>query len=56
MKLLDIIKVDFEVTGQLQVRYSVFVRYWRKNGNIMGQHELFIDFEAAYESVGGEVF
>jgi len=25
--------VNFYVTDQLLIRYSVFVRYWRKNGS-----------------------
>ena len=29
-KLLDIIIVDLEATGQLQIIYSAFVKYWRK--------------------------
>jgi len=34
-----IISVDFEVTNQLLVTYSVFVRY-RHNGSIMGKEKL----------------
>jgi hypothetical protein len=34
-KLLGIINVDFDATGQLQIIYSEFVIFWRKNGNIM---------------------
>ena len=32
-KLLGILNVDFEATGQLLIMYSVFVKYLRKNGN-----------------------
>jgi len=34
MKLLGVISVDFDVSDQLLVRYSVFVSYRRKNGSI----------------------
>jgi len=34
MKLLGIISVNFDVIDQLLIRYSVFTRYWRKNGSI----------------------
>jgi len=36
--LLGIINVDFNITDQLLIRYSVSIRYWRKNGSIMGQY------------------
>jgi len=36
-KLLGIISVDFDATGQLMITYSTFVKYLRKNGNIMEQ-------------------
>jgi hypothetical protein len=28
--------VDIDVIDQLLIRYSEFVKYWRKNGSIMG--------------------
>ena len=34
-KLLVMIKVDFDPTGQLLTIYSAFVKYLRKNGNTM---------------------
>jgi hypothetical protein len=37
-KLMGIISVDLSITDQLMIRYSVFVRYWRKFGSIMGQY------------------
>jgi len=42
--------VDFNVTDQLLIKYSTFVRYWRKtgNGNIMHNTSV-IDFEKAYD-------
>jgi len=36
-KLLGIISVDFDATGQLLILYSAFVQYFRKNGNMMKQ-------------------
>jgi len=30
--------VDFDVIDKLLVTYYVFIRYWRKNGSIMGQY------------------
>jgi len=38
MKLLGIISVDFDVTDQLLMSYSLFVRYWRESGSIVGQY------------------
>jgi hypothetical protein len=38
MKLLGIVSVDFDVTDQLMIRISAFVRYWRKNGSTMRQY------------------
>jgi len=34
-KLLGIMSVDFDATGQLLIIYSAFVKYLRKNGNTM---------------------
>jgi hypothetical protein len=42
--------VDFNVTYQLLIRYSTFVileRKWEYNGRA---HQLFIEFEKAYDS------
>jgi hypothetical protein len=36
-KLLGIISVNFNATGQLLVTYSAIVKYLRKNGNKMKQ-------------------
>jgi len=36
-KLLGIINVDFDATGQLLIIYSAFIKYFRKNGNTMKQ-------------------
>jgi hypothetical protein len=53
MKLLGIISVGFDVTNQLLIRFSAFVRYWRKNWSTMRQY--IIDFKKAYDSVRREV-
>jgi hypothetical protein len=37
-KLLGIISVDFAITNELLIRHSAFIRYWGKNGSIMGQY------------------
>jgi hypothetical protein len=37
IKLLAIIGVDFDATGQLRIIHSAFVKYLRKNGNKMKQ-------------------
>jgi hypothetical protein len=56
MKLLGIISVGFDVTGQLLIRFSPFVRYWRKKQEYNeAVHQLFIDFKKAYESERREV-
>jgi len=36
-KLLGIMNVDFDATGQLLIIYSAFVKYLRKNGNTTKQ-------------------
>jgi hypothetical protein len=36
-KLLEIINVGFDVTDQLLIRFSAFVKYWRKNVSTMRQ-------------------
>jgi hypothetical protein len=55
MKLLGITSVGFDVAVQLLIRFSVFVRYWRKNGSTMRVHQLLMDFKKAYDSVRREV-
>ena len=54
-KLLGIINVDFDATGQLLTVYSAFIKYWRKMGINEAVHQLFIDFKKAYDSVRREV-
>jgi hypothetical protein len=51
MKSLGIISVGFDATDQLLIRSFAFVRYWRKKGNTMRVHQLFVDFKKAYDSV-----
>jgi hypothetical protein len=48
--------VGFDVTDQLLIRFSAFVRYWRKEWEYNERvHQLFIDFKKAYDSVRREV-
>jgi hypothetical protein len=45
----------FDITDQLLIRISAFVRYWRKNGSTMRQYIGYSDFKKAYDSVRREV-
>jgi hypothetical protein len=48
--------VGFDVTDQLLIRFSAFVRYWRKKRKYNETvHQLFIHIKKAYDSVSGEV-
>jgi hypothetical protein len=38
MKLLGITSVDFDVIDQQLITFSVFGRYWRKNGSMIVQY------------------
>jgi len=51
-KLLGIIGVDFAIKDELLIRYSAFIRSWRKNETV---HQLFINFKKAYDSVSRDV-
>jgi hypothetical protein len=56
MKLLGTISVDFDITDQLLIRFSAFVRYWRKKWEYSETvHHLFLGFKKAYDSVKREV-
>jgi hypothetical protein len=56
MKLLVAISVDFEVTDQLLIRVSAFVRYWRKKWDYNKRaHQLLLEFKKVYNSVRREV-
>ena len=52
MKLLGTISVDFYVTDQLLIIYSVFMKNllekWKYNGAI---HQLFMDTEKGYDLI-----
>jgi hypothetical protein len=53
---LGIISAGFHVTDQLIIRFSAFVRYWRKKWEYNETvHQLFIDFRKEYGSVRREV-
>jgi hypothetical protein len=55
-KLLGIISVDFDVTGQLLITYSAFIKYLKKKWEYdEALHQLFIDFKKAYDSVRRKV-
>jgi len=54
-KLLGIISVDFNGTGQLLIIYFAFANYMRKKQYNEAVHHLFIDFRRAYESVWREI-
>jgi hypothetical protein len=49
--------VDFDVTDQLLIRFSAFVRYWSKKWECSETvHQLFIDFKKAHDSIRRDVF
>jgi hypothetical protein len=53
MKLLGIISVGFEVTDQLLIRFSAFIRYWKKEKKYEYServHQLFIDIKKAQKN------
>jgi hypothetical protein len=50
MKLLGITSVGFDITDQLLIRFSAFVRYWRKNGSTVRQYISYV-----HDSVRREV-
>jgi hypothetical protein len=53
---LRIINVGFDVIDQLLIRFSAFVRYWRRAWEYSETvHQLFVDFKKAYDSVKREV-
>jgi hypothetical protein len=48
--------VDFNITDQLLIRFSSFIKYWRKKWEYTETvYQLFIDFKKAYDSVTREV-
>jgi hypothetical protein len=54
-KLLGIISVGFDITGQLLIRYSAFVKHSKKWEYNEAEHQLFVDFKKVYDSVRREV-
>jgi hypothetical protein len=56
-RLFEIFSVDFEVTSELLIIHSAFIRYWRLKWECnKAVHELFIEFKEACDSVRREVF
>jgi hypothetical protein len=48
--------MGYDVTDQLLIRFSAFVRYWRKNWEYnVTVYQLFIEFKKAYDSERKEV-
>ena len=48
-KLLRIVNVDFDATGQLLIIYSAFVKYLRKNESTTKECIIYIYFKKAYD-------
>jgi len=49
-KLLGVIKMDLDATGQLLIIYSAYIKYLRKKWEyIEAVYQLFIDFKKAYD-------
>jgi hypothetical protein len=55
MKLLGIINVGSNIIDQLLIRFSAFVRYWRKWEYNETVYQLFVDFKTASDSVRREI-
>ena len=51
-KLLEIINVDFDATGQLLCVRKILKKKWHYNETV---HQLFVDLKKAYDSVRREV-
>jgi hypothetical protein len=48
--------VGFDITDQLLIRFSAFVRYWRKKKlEYETVHQPFKDFKKGYDSVNREI-
>jgi len=55
-KLLGIIGVDFDVTGQLLIKYSAFIKHLRRKWEYNeAVNQLFIDLKNTCVSAGMEV-
>jgi hypothetical protein len=55
MKFLGIISVGFDITDQLLITLSAFLRYLRKNGNTMRQYIAIDRHQTAYDLVWREI-
>jgi hypothetical protein len=56
MKLFGIINVGSDVIDQLLIKFSAFVRYWRKEWEYNETvHQLFIGFKKVCDSVRREI-
>jgi hypothetical protein len=56
MKLLGFINVSFDVTAQLVIRFSAFIKCWRKKWEFNETiYQLFTDFKKAHDSLRREV-
>jgi hypothetical protein len=52
MKLLGMISVGFDITDQLVIRFSAFIKYWRKKWEYNETvHQLFIDYDSVRREV-----
>jgi hypothetical protein len=55
-EIIGIISVGFDVTNQLLIRFSTFIRYWWKKWEYSeAVHQLFTAIKKAYDSVRKEV-
>jgi hypothetical protein len=55
-KLLRIIKLDFDTVGQLLIRYSTFIRYWRNTRvQLDNTSDINTGLNKAYNSIRKEV-
>jgi len=55
-KVLEIISLDLDITGQLLIIHSAFVKYLRKKWEYNeAVHQLFIDFKKAIDLVRREL-
>jgi hypothetical protein len=46
-----LISVDFDVLDEVVIRYSAFVRYWRKDLSLMWHCISYLDFERACDLI-----
>jgi hypothetical protein len=48
--------VNFDVIDQLLIRYSAFIRYWRKNWTIMGVYNSYLYISRSPVTQSGEKY